>query len=95
MAKIQKELSIVLLVAFVAVIAVLIMFLNSANLTALQYTNSDNFVGQALSAITGKVTCGTAQKSICQQQQTRCATMKGTWTGNCSTCTIKCTLPKK
>ena len=91
MAKVPKEVSILLLVALVAIISIAVIFLNTGNVAAIEYGNG-NVIGQALSAVTGK-TCGTAQKAICKQQMNRCATMKGTWTGDCNACNIKCIMP--
>ena len=90
----NKELPVVILVAAVAVVALLILSMNAGNLSALSTFSEENMIGQAISALAGK-SCGTSQKTVCQQQQNRCATMKGTWKGDCSTCTIKCEMKKK
>ena len=90
----KKELSVIILVAAVAIVALLIFSMNAGTLSALSTFSEENLIGQAVSALAGK-SCGTSQKAVCQQQQTRCATMKGTWKGYCSTCTIKCEISKK
>lgn len=89
---VKKECSVLLLVALVAVIALLFVFQNAKNIHVLSL--DENVIGQAVKALTGK-TCGTSQKTLCQQQKNRCATMKGTWKGDCTTCTIKCEISKK
>ncbi len=92
MARLSKEMNMVLIVALIAVVAIVLVSVNAGSLNALN-TEDGNFIGQALSAFTGK--CTQTQKSTCQQMQQRCATMKGTWSGNCNSCVSKCTMPKK
>lgn len=90
----KKELPVVILVAAVAIVALLVLGMNAGNLNSINTFSEENMIGQAISALTGK-TCGTSQKTVCLQQQNRCATMKGTWAGNCNTCSIKCTVARK
>lgn len=94
MAKVSKEVSTTVLVAGVA-IAALLLFSFNAGIIKIQL-DDESIVGQAWTAVTGKaINCGLAQKTTCMQQQNRCATLKGAWQGDCSKCSIKCSLTKK
>lgn len=89
--RMPKEMNMVLVIAGIAVVVLVLVGMNSVNVGAL--SGDGSFVGEALSAFTGK--CTQMQKTTCQQLQQRCATVKGTWTGDCSKCVSKCSMPKK
>ena len=93
MAKAQKDVLLMTFVGFVAILGLLVLFLhgNGMSFTGV-VLDDESLIGQAVKAMTA---CGASQKATCQQMQNRCTTMKGTWAGDCSSCKIACTIPKK
>ncbi len=93
MVQVQKDVLLMTFVGFVAILGLLVLFLhgNGMSLTGVSL-DDESLIGQAVKAMTA---CGVSQKATCQQMQNSCTTMKGTWAGDCSSCKIACTIPKK
>ncbi len=85
-ARMPKKISLVLIIAAIAIVALVLIGMNSVSIDALSSPDG-NFIGEALAAM-GK--CTQMQKSTCNQLQQRCTTIKGTWQGDCSKCISKC-----
>ena len=93
MVQVQKDILLMTFVGFVAILGLLVLFLhgNGMSLTGVSL-GDESLIGQAVKAMTA---CGASQKATCQQMQNRCTTMKGAWSGDCNSCKIACTIPKK
>ena len=93
MTKVQKDVLLMTFVGFVAILGLLVLFFhgNDMSLTGVSL-DDESLIGQAVKAMS---VCGPSQKATCQQMQNRCTTMKGAWSGDCNSCKIACTIPKK